>query len=212
MAVQSDDTPLGRPCEQCATEALNGGVEHSPPYIWNNSNYLLKMMNDLAFLRGVDPLVGWLGNVFELEGNPFLLAPKDVDGNLEVMWGRRTVVVGLPLHSCYRYREIVIGFTSGSFACNGVLLRRNGIYTICLEGSAGSLCAIAPRILCFLFDRVLCRYTRRPLRPIATREERTGCYLPLSLLFLVAYSTSTGLTISVVPHAYYQRPSPVALS
>lgn len=82
MAVQSDDTPPGRPCEQCAAEALNGGVKHSPPYIWNNSNYLLKMTEDLDFLAGVDPLVSWLaagdseGAAFELEGNPFSLAPS----------------------------------------------------------------------------------------------------------------------------------------
>lgn len=88
MAVQSDDTPPGRPCEQCAAEALNGGVEHSAPYIWNNSNYLLEMTTDLAFLTDVDPLVGWLGDTFELEGNPFLLAPMEIDENLEVMWGR----------------------------------------------------------------------------------------------------------------------------
>ncbi|CAM9852836.1 unnamed protein product [Scytosiphon promiscuus] len=81
MAVQSDDTPPGRPCEQCAAEELNGGVQHSPPYIWNNSNYLLKMTEDLDFLTGVDPLVSWLAtgygreSSFELEGNPFSLAP-----------------------------------------------------------------------------------------------------------------------------------------
>lgn len=84
MAVQSDDTPPGRPCEQCAAEALNGGVTHSPPYIWNNSNYLLKMTDDLSFLADVDPLVGWLGDEFELEGNPFLLAPEGVDDGAEV--------------------------------------------------------------------------------------------------------------------------------
>lgn len=75
MAVQSNDTPPGRPCEQCAAEALNGGVKHSPPYIWNNSNYLLKMTEDLDFLGNVDPLLGFLGEGFELKGNPFLLAP-----------------------------------------------------------------------------------------------------------------------------------------
>lgn len=91
MAVQSDDTPAGRPCEQCAAEALNGGVKHSPPYIWNNSNYLLKMTEDLAFLAEVDPLVAWLGagssggggggdgedGVFDLNNNPFLLADPE---------------------------------------------------------------------------------------------------------------------------------------
>eukprot|EP00752_Nemacystus_decipiens_P007282 g6518.t1 len=92
MAVQSDDTPAGRPCEQCAAEALNGGVKHSPPYIWNNSNYLLKMTEDLKFLAEVDPLVTWLGagdsrasggggeaGTFDLKDNPFLLADPDED-------------------------------------------------------------------------------------------------------------------------------------
>lgn len=72
---------MTRPCEQCAAEAFNGGVKHSPPYIWNNSNYLLKMTDDLGFLAGVDPLVTWLGaagsGAFDLEGNPFLLAPPE---------------------------------------------------------------------------------------------------------------------------------------
>lgn len=92
MAVQSDDTPTARPCEQCAAEALNGGIKHSPPYIWNNSNYLLKMTEDLTFLAGVDPLVTWLGagsggdggggggasgGAFDLKSNPFLLAPPE---------------------------------------------------------------------------------------------------------------------------------------
>lgn len=91
MAVQSADTPTARPCEQCAAEAFNGGVKHSPPYIWNNSNYLLKMTEDLAFLAGVDPLVTWLaagsdggGGAFDLESNPFLLAPPDQE-EYEVM-------------------------------------------------------------------------------------------------------------------------------
>ena len=82
MAVQSEDTPQGRPCEQCAAEALNGGVKHSRPYIWNNSNYLLKMTGDLEFLTEVDPLVTWLGvegegGAFDLKDNPFLLAPPE---------------------------------------------------------------------------------------------------------------------------------------
>ena len=92
MAVQSDDTPAGRPCEQCAAEALNGGVKHSPPYIWNNSNYLLKMTEDLKFLAEVDPLVTWLGagggggsggdaggGAFDLDNNPFLLGDLEED-------------------------------------------------------------------------------------------------------------------------------------
>lgn len=90
MAVQSDDTPVGRPCEQCAAEALNGGAKHSPPYIWNNSNYLLKMTQDLKFLAEVDPLVTWLGaggggggggdggsGAFDLQDNPLLLANSE---------------------------------------------------------------------------------------------------------------------------------------
>lgn len=97
MAVQSDDTPVGRPCEQCAAEALNGGVKHSPPYIWNNSNYLLKMTEDLNFLTEVDPLVTWLGaggsvggggdgvgSAFELKNNPFLLADLGEEGEESV--------------------------------------------------------------------------------------------------------------------------------
>lgn len=86
MAIQSEDTPPGRPCEQCAARALNGGIEHSPPYIWNNSNYLLKMMDDLAFLEDVDPLVGWLGDSFDLRDNPFLIAPEkeDLDGEVRL--------------------------------------------------------------------------------------------------------------------------------
>ncbi len=81
MAVQSEDTPAGRPCELCAAEALNGGVKHSRPFIWNNSNYLLKMTRDLEFLTDVDPLVTWLGaegeggdGAFDLRDNPFLLS------------------------------------------------------------------------------------------------------------------------------------------
>eukprot|EP00903_Cladosiphon_okamuranus_P008959 g8573.t1 len=97
MAVQSDDTPAGRPCEQCAAEALNGGVKHSPPYIWNNSNYLLKMTEDLSFLAEVDPLVTWLGaresggsdgdgggGGFDLKNNPFLLADPEEDEDEDV--------------------------------------------------------------------------------------------------------------------------------
>lgn len=97
MAVQSDDTPAGRPCEQCAAEVLNGGVKHSPPYIWNNSNYLLKMTEDLKFLAEVDPLVTWLGagdsggsdgdgggGVFDLKNNPFLLADPEEDEDEDV--------------------------------------------------------------------------------------------------------------------------------
>lgn len=79
MAVQSDDTPAGRPCEQCAAESLNGGAKHSPPYIWNNSNYLLKMTEDLTFLASLEPLVCWLGNTFELESNPLLLSLGALD-------------------------------------------------------------------------------------------------------------------------------------
>ncbi|CAM9262801.1 unnamed protein product, partial [Hapterophycus canaliculatus] len=101
MAVQSDDTPPGRPCEQCSAEALNGGVKHSPPYIWNNSNYLLKMTEDLDFLTGVDPLVSWLeagdgeGTAFELRGNPFSLAPN-MEGEEEqgIMEGSETQSLG----------------------------------------------------------------------------------------------------------------------
>ncbi|CAN0367689.1 unnamed protein product, partial [Ectocarpus sp. 12 AP-2014] len=89
MAIQSDDTPSGRPCEQCAAEALNGGVKHSPPYIWNNSNYLLKMTWDLEFLASVDPLVSWLGagvgRTFDLKGNPFLLATAGHDDEEEIV-------------------------------------------------------------------------------------------------------------------------------
>lgn len=89
MAIQSDDTPSGRPCEQCAAEALNGGVKHSPPYIWNNSNYLLKMTWDLEFLASVDPLVSWLGagggKAFDLKGNPFLLATAGDDDEEEIV-------------------------------------------------------------------------------------------------------------------------------
>lgn len=77
--MQSDDTPPGRPCEQCAAEALNGDIQHSPPYIWNNCNYLLKMTEDLDFLANVDPLVGWLGEEFKLKSNPFLLATAEVN-------------------------------------------------------------------------------------------------------------------------------------
>lgn len=84
MAVQSEDTPVGRPCEQCAAEALNGGVRHTSPYIWNNSNYLLKMTDDVEFLAAVEPLVGWLGGSFELVGNPFLLAPEGKDCTMQV--------------------------------------------------------------------------------------------------------------------------------
>lgn len=97
MAVQSDDTPAGRPCEQCAAEVLNGGVKHSPPYIWNNSNYLLKMTEDLKFLVEVDPLVTWLGagdsdgsggdgdgGAFDLKDNPFLLADPENDEDEDV--------------------------------------------------------------------------------------------------------------------------------
>lgn len=84
MAVQSEDTPPGRPCEQCVAKAINGGVEHSPPYIWNNLNYLLKMMDDLNFLEDVDPLTGWLEYTFDLQDNPFLLAPAVEDTDEEV--------------------------------------------------------------------------------------------------------------------------------
>lgn len=97
MAVQSEDTPSGRPCEQCATEALNGGVKHSSPYIWNNSNYLLKMTEDLKFLAEVDPLVTWLGaggsdggggdgggGAFDLKNNPFLLADPEEEEDDDV--------------------------------------------------------------------------------------------------------------------------------
>ena len=73
MAVQSEDTPPGRPCEQCAVEALGRGINYSLPYVWNNFNYLQKMTKDLDFLADVDSLVGWLGHGFPLEGNPFLL-------------------------------------------------------------------------------------------------------------------------------------------
>lgn len=97
MAIQSDDTPSGRPCEQCAAEALNGGVKHSPPYIWNNSNYLLKMTWDLDFLAGVDPLVSWLGSgsgeAFDLKGNPFLLASSGHDDEEEVVEVGRNALV-----------------------------------------------------------------------------------------------------------------------
>lgn len=79
MVVQSDDTPAGRPCEQCAAESLNGGAKHSPPYIWNNSNYLLKMTEDLAFLGSVEPLAFWLGDTFDLESNPLLLSSEEFD-------------------------------------------------------------------------------------------------------------------------------------
>lgn len=84
MAVQSEDTPSGRPCEQCAAKVLSGGAEHSPPYIWNNSNYLLKMTDDLAFLKDADPLLRWLGETFELQDNPFLLAPDQAEDGVKV--------------------------------------------------------------------------------------------------------------------------------
>ncbi|CBN77134.1 hypothetical protein Esi_0036_0099 [Ectocarpus siliculosus] len=102
MAIQSDDTPSGRPCEQCAAEALNGGVKHSPPYIWNNSNYLLKMTWDLEFLASVDPLVSWLGagggKAFDLKGNPFLLATAGHDDEEEIVegLGRASLASGEP--------------------------------------------------------------------------------------------------------------------
>ncbi|CAM9717536.1 unnamed protein product, partial [Ectocarpus sp. 13 AM-2016] len=102
MAIQSDDTPSGRPCEQCAAEALNGGVKHSPPYIWNNSNYLLKMTWDLEFLASVDPLVSWLGadggRAFDLKGNPFLLATAGHDDEEEIVEGleRASLASGKP--------------------------------------------------------------------------------------------------------------------
>lgn len=82
--MQSEDTPPGRPCEQCVASILTGGVENSPPYIWNNSNYLLKMTDDLAFLKDVSPFVSWLGDEFELEDNPFLLAPEGKDDDVKV--------------------------------------------------------------------------------------------------------------------------------
>lgn len=131
MAVQSDDTPPGRPCEQCAAEALNGGVKHSPPYIWNNSNYLLKMTEDLTFLTGVDPLVSWLaagdgnGVPFELEGNPFLLAPP-AEGEeeqiiVEVRWFLFSLVQQVSLRfrgdsfaAEVRQAHMLVGFAADS--------------------------------------------------------------------------------------------------
>lgn len=133
MVVQSEDTPPGRPCEQCVASSLSGGVEHSAPYIWDNSNYLLKMTDDLDFLRAVDPLVRWLGEGFELRDNPFLLAPADTgegqradkergrrkarrsgtNPDLEGTTGDRAPVLSAPLP-----RDI-------GFSGRGVLLRRD---------------------------------------------------------------------------------------
>lgn len=90
IAIQSEDTPPGRSCEQCIVSSLHGGVEHCQPYIWNNSNYLLKMTDDLDFLKSVHPLVSWLGNDFKFQDNPFLLASEYVHQYSEV----RTVKAG----------------------------------------------------------------------------------------------------------------------
>jgi len=73
-AVESVTSPKFRPCEQCAAAKYSGIAEYTPGYIWNGENYLLKISDDLEFLRSHEALTQWLGADFEFEGNPFMLA------------------------------------------------------------------------------------------------------------------------------------------
>ena len=82
-AVEPEDAPRGRPCEQCAVVKIGRGKGdgYKPTYLWEGSNYLLKMLHDLDFLHDVETLKEFLGPEFNLKRNPLLLAPELESGD-----------------------------------------------------------------------------------------------------------------------------------
>ena len=77
FAVEPATAPRGRACEQCEVikAGLNGGGAYKPTYIYDGSNYLLKILSgDSNFVAEVTALAEFLGGEFSLKYNPLFLS------------------------------------------------------------------------------------------------------------------------------------------
>ncbi len=81
-AIESVGTKR-KSCEQCKAAEYSGKATYSPAFMWNGRNYLLKIGNDMDFMATCEPLVRWLGSVFPLTRNPFLLTASLEDAKRE---------------------------------------------------------------------------------------------------------------------------------